>query len=921
MVFAVAAGAPLRRLAIVGFLIAVCGVLILTPRSGLGEDLPTVTLTGPTGPTSGFGSSIAVSKDGDTVAIGGDTDNEGRGAVWVFTRSGSSWVQQGPKLTPERPSGVAYFGSTVAISASGATVLVGDRYPGPPVAWVFARRDGVWRQQGPPLIPPAPREAPPLTSQAIALSADGRTAVFTGNLHGAESAWVFVRAGSRWQQQGRALRWPGKYSTNGYAAALSADGDTLLLGTGIGGGEPGSAHVFIRSGRRWRADGRELPGSGARNFGASVALSADGRAAMVAGHGYVLLCRRSHSGWVKVSRLLASHAEAGIDFGATVALSSDGQTALVGASPAYDAPSGVKGAEYIFTHTAGDHWAQAATLPGLPGPIALSGSGDAVLVPPPNETGTALHVFLRSGASWRQEAPVLAPMGAVGADSSSFGGSFALSADASTALVAEGDSAWVFARSGQSWVRQTQLQLPAGVKGEGVVVALSADGDTAVLAGPPAPGAVAAWAFSRSGATWRANGTALLATDSEAPPPGSRGQDENFASSVAVSANGETVLVGAAQDSKDSGAVFVFARSGAGWTQQGSKLTASNPSSEERFGGSVALSADGETALVGASGNSEGPTNGNPPAGAGYVFARSAAGWAQTAKLTDGEKHPYSTAASISLGSAVALSADADTALLGAHNQALLFTRTAAGWSQAAAPLTPYAYERNGNGAPNAFGDVLALSSEGATALIGGLPEDGCGKYMEDSCSSTATVWAFRRVGETWVRQPDPLVHALPFGSSLALSANGEIALIKGVTPGPLPGGAVFVSQLIPPPQSGFITETTTHLYYGEIEQQLWSATPGRFTATARMKAPLPRHHWGGSLSIYGTAAATAKGQESLGLTIKPTAAIKKYLAERKRLTLTLTIQEQPEAPMPMITQTQTLTLKVEFTKPTPSEY
>ena len=202
--------------------------------------------------------------------------------------------------------------------------------------------------------------------------------------------------------------------------------------------------------------------------------------------------------------------------------------------------------------------------------------------------------------------------------------------------------------------------------------------------------------------------------------------------------------------------------------------------------------------------------------------------------------------------------------------------------------------------------------------IVGGLAEDDCGKYMYDSCSSTATVSAFRRAGETWVRQPAPLVRALPFGSPLALSANGEIALIGGVTPGPLPGGAVFVSQLTPPPQSGFIMETTTHLYYGEIEQQLWSATPGRFGATARVKAPLPRHHTS-SLPIYGTASATAKGPESVSLTIKPTAAIGMYLKEHKRLTLIVTIQEQPEAPMPVTTQT--LTLKVEFTKPPPPEY
>jgi hypothetical protein len=727
--------------------------------------------------------------------------------VWVFTRSRGSWVQQGAKLVPEGPKDIEYFGSTVAISADGATVLVGDRYPGPPVAWVFARQNGVWRQQGPPLTPPAPKEAPPVSSQAIALSAGGGTAVFTGNLHGADRAWVFVRAGSRWRQQGRALRWRSGYSTGGYAAALSADGDTLLLGTNTGVSEPGSARVFIRARRRWRADGRALPGSGAPGFGSSVALSTDGRTALVGERDHALLYGRSRRGWIVRARLASPDPDALVDFGASVALSGNGRTALVQAPPAYGAPSGVKEVDYVFTRTGRNRWAQPVTLPSLGGPIALSGDGSTIITPPPDETGTAAHVFIRSGASWQEEQPVVVPTGAIGTDSGGFGGSFAVSVDGATALVAEGDGAWVFARAGQTWVRQTQLQLPPGIKGEGLLVALSADGNTAVLAGPPAPeplagvapAPVAAWVFSRAGATWTA-GTPLLASDSQAPPPGSREQNENFASSVAVSANGETIAVGAAQDAKDEGAVFVFARSGAGWAQQGPKLTASGPSSEERFGRSVALSAGGETALVGAPANREAPTNGDPPAGAAYVFTRVGTAWSQSAKLTDGEKHPFSTASSVFLGSPVALSADGNTALLGARDQALLFARTASGWTEATAALTPYAGERNANGAPNAFGDVLALSGDGVTALVGGLPEDDCGKYMYDSCSSTATVWRFSRTGETWVRQPDPLVRALPFGSNLALSGNGEIALIAGVTPGPIPGGAVFVAELTSPP-------------------------------------------------------------------------------------------------------------------------
>jgi hypothetical protein len=167
------------------------------------------------------------------------------------------------------------------------------------------------------------------------------------------------------------------------------------------------------------------------------------------------------------------------------------------------------------------------------------------------------------------------------------------------------------------------------------------------------------------------------------------------------------------------------------------------------------------------------------------------------------------------------------------------------------------------------------------------------------------------------VRQPKPLVHALPFGSKLALSANGEIALIQGVTSGFLPGGTVFVSRLTPPPQSGFVIETTTKGYYGNLEQELWSSTAATFRASARLRSPISSHH--PKSLIYGTAVTTVKGAENATLTITPRAAMKKYLKKHKHLTLLLTIEDRPDAPTPPTTQT--LTVNITLTKPPPPEY
>src|SRR5262249_60863161 len=89
-----------------------------------------------------------------------------------------------------------------------------------------------------------------------------------------------------------------------------------------------------------------------------------------------------------------------------------------------------------------------------------------------------------------------------------------------------------------------------------------------------------------------------------------------------VSADGNTMIVGGPLDSNQVGAAWVFTRSGGAWSQQGTKLVGSGALGNSFQGFSVALSADGNTAIVGA-------PNDNAAAGAAWVFTRSGGGWGQ----------------------------------------------------------------------------------------------------------------------------------------------------------------------------------------------------------------------------------------------------------------------------------------------------
>ena len=71
------------------------------------------------------GLSVAINANGNTAIMGGPGDNTNQGAVWVFTRTGTTWSQQGPKLVGAGNVGAASQGWFVSLSADGNTVFEG----------------------------------------------------------------------------------------------------------------------------------------------------------------------------------------------------------------------------------------------------------------------------------------------------------------------------------------------------------------------------------------------------------------------------------------------------------------------------------------------------------------------------------------------------------------------------------------------------------------------------------------------------------------------------------------------------------------------------------------------------------------------------------------------------------------------------
>jgi hypothetical protein len=469
----------------------------------------------------------------------------------------------------------------------------------------------------------------------------------------------------------------------------------------------------------------------------------------------------------------ASNSEANDGFGNSISLSADGNTLVIGSSGEASAGSGINGnqtdnskpisgAAYVFINS-GNIWVQQAYLKasnpdandhfGIS--VSLSADGNTLAIGAPLERSSAtgingnqtdntrtnsgaVYIFSRTANTWSQQAYVKASN--TGSDDH-FGVSISLSADGNTLGVgATGESS-----------------SSTGINGN--------QGDKSAVAS----GAV--YVYSRSGTNWSQQAY-LKASNT--------GADDWFGISVYLSADGNTLAVGALYEdssatdvngnqvdnaTSDSGAVYVFRRSGNSWSQE-AYLKSSNPGADDYFGAALSLSSNGATLSIGAlyEDSSSVGVNGNQSnnlavnSGAVYVFTRSTNSWSQRAYLKASNAGSYDL-----FGSSVSLSADGTMLAVGAWlecssaigisgNQAddeapgagaaFVFSLIGNSWVQ-------QSYIKASNtGADDQFGAAVSLSADGSTLAIGSQKEDSSatginGNQADNSASSAGAVYVY----------------------------------------------------------------------------------------------------------------------------------------------------------------------------------
>jgi hypothetical protein len=444
------------------------------------------------------------------------------GAVYVFKRTGNTWVNEAFLKAPNAEGGVSGtgdgFGRSVGIS--GDTIVVGT-------------------------------DSEDSNQTTIT---NGSTASSDNSATNSGAAYVFRRTGSTWVNEAY-LKAPNTGANDAFGQSVSIAGDTIV----VGARNESSNQTTITNGTTASSD----------------------NSAPQAGAAYVF--RRTGNTWVNEAYLKAPNAGAGDNFGFPVAISgdtvvvgarledSDQTTITNGTTASIDNSAADSGAAYVFRRT-GTTWANEAYLKA---PNAEAGdrfgqsvaiSGNTIVINAPNEdslqttitNGTivqasdqasntsvgAVHVFKRKGTIWSNEAYLKAP----NAESNDlFGNSVAIHKNTIVVGAQAEDS------------HQTTITNGTLVQASDTVSDLRVG---------------AAYVFKRTGNTW-VNEAYLKATNAEG---GAIGTGDNFGGQFAVSISADTIVVGANQEDSnqttitngssvtdnnsatDSGAVYVFKR-------------------------------------------------------------------------------------------------------------------------------------------------------------------------------------------------------------------------------------------------------------------------------------------------------------------------------------------------------------------------
>jgi flagellin-like hook-associated protein FlgL len=346
-----------------------------------------------------FGTSVTLSGDGLTMAIGGpfnDDSGSNSGHVQIWRRVNDSWVFD---TEIDGVGGSDKSGSAISLSYDGSTLAIGaannDDGPGSNSGHVRVFRDNgaTWQQLGSAILGEASGD---LSGSAVSLSADGNTVAIgapDNDDNGGNSGHVrvFENIAGTWTQVGIDIDGEATGDVSGSYVAISADASIVAVGAHANdsnGQNSGHVRIYQDNGGTWTSIG-EITGVAAADLAGAVSLSSDGRTIAVGARenddgpgnnsGHVRIFNYDGSSWNQVGDAILGSADSDHS-GYSVALSGDGKTVAIGAKDHDDGANDNAGEVRVY-HNENGIWTLVTTHTGSAGSdefgvsVALSDDG------------------------------------------------------------------------------------------------------------------------------------------------------------------------------------------------------------------------------------------------------------------------------------------------------------------------------------------------------------------------------------------------------------------------------------------------------------------------------------------------------------------------------------------------------------------
>jgi hypothetical protein len=617
---------------------------------------------------SNFGHSVSIS--GDTVVIGShntDASSPDGTKAYVYTRSGTTWSLQ-QKVDPSQAEYNDYFGyqKSMKLDKSNNNQFIAGAYQedetnnNEGAVYIFNRSGSTWTETQ--RIVDADKASSTEFGNCCDIAGD--YAIFGGNNH----IYVYYKSGGTWSRQTKifnpydhTLSHSGPSNSVNYARdggiSINSAGDTIAVGARGQFNLPGYVFIFTRSGTTWSLL-QALRASDYSNsdlFGWDCQLDNTGNNLVVGaktkgngGKAYLFSKETIGSATETADVSLGSQWSSGSQVGYSSAITkgSNGHYYAFAGAPYYNSNSG---SVQVASSTDGTSWSggnsyltPSGVLTNEYFGISMAAYGDYAVVGAYRDgssqsgEGAAFVYYRASGSTWSQQARIEA---SDGVGNLLFGNAIDIHDDTIVAGTYI-DCAYVFTRSGTSWSQQAKLVSSDLVSGDKFGSNVAVHNDTIVC------GAMlrdegslnntgAAYVFTRSGTTWSQQ--AKLVHNSPAA-------SDDF-SRNAVSVLDDYIAIGVQQDDdvgSSSGSVIIFKRTGTSWSRE-TTLTASDAAASALFGYECTLGyANGTDNTGGYSVLITARDHGSNTEGKAYLFAESGGTWTQKLTFVNSDQQTFS---------------------------------------------------------------------------------------------------------------------------------------------------------------------------------------------------------------------------------------------------------------------------------------